>query len=116
MRLGVDFGGAGPASSASKFGGGYAAAPAPEAQAPDAGPGARSMPSPMTVVLALLGVILALRLVGDSPKTSIEGSHIHVGGYNVLVILTIVWFGTVFAKLVLNRWQVPALTEVINTV
>lgn len=59
-------------------------------------------PSPVTILMGLLAFIVLLRIIGDHPKTQIEGAHIHVGGYNVLVILGIVWFGTVSAKAIVN--------------
>jgi hypothetical protein len=74
------------------------------------------LPSATNYLIALLIIIVVMRVIGDSPRTSIEGAHIHVGGYNVLTILAITWFGTVFAKMVFNRWQVRGLTDLINAI
>ena len=127
----VDYTSRGPVTGSVKFGAGagiQAAGGSPISQGPNTGSaqlatltqslstGGGGSISPVTVLIGLVIVIVSLRLIGDSPKTSIEGAHIHIGGYNVITMLLVVWFGTVFAKTLLNRWQVPGLTDVINAV
>lgn len=72
--------------------------------------------SPVVWLLGVIVLWVAFKLIGDSPKTSIEGAHIHLGAYNVGTIMLTTVAGLALLKLVFNRWQVPGATDLINFV
>lgn len=81
------------------------------------GPGGRSeSPSPVVVFVGLVVLLFLLKLLGEAPKTSIEPGHIHIGGYDVLVIgfVSVVFIAGM--KLLFNKFYVPGVTNLINFV
>ncbi len=69
---------------------------------------------PVPVLIGILALIVLLKIIGESPKTSIDGADIHVGGYNVVVILAIVFAGTALTRLLFNYVHVPGVTDLVN--
>lgn len=63
---------------------------------------AAALPSPITWLIAALVLLLALKWLGEHPKTAINPSELHVGGYNVLTIWVIVVLSVVASKLIVN--------------
>jgi hypothetical protein len=89
------------------------AAPAPWYQAPMAIGGGAAI-SPVTYLIGIIGVIVLMKLLGESTKTDVQPAHIKIGGYNVIVIALIAITGSVGLKLVFNKFPVPGLTELVN--
>jgi hypothetical protein len=61
------------------------------------------LPSPLTWLLGALLLLWGLKILSEHPKTALNPAHIHVGGYNVLTIFTIVIISVVGVKILVNR-------------
>jgi|SRR5579863_2088145 len=72
--------------------------------------------SPATIILALIGILVILKLTGEHARAEgINPAHIHIGGYNLLTITLTAIIGIVGLKVVFNRWNVfPQLTNFVN--
>lgn len=76
--------------------------------------GGTTSPSPITVLIGIIIIAALLKVIGESPDTKIEGAHIHIGAYNVGTILVTTIGGIAFLKLLLNYFQLPGATDLIN--
>lgn len=72
--------------------------------------------SPVTVLIGIALLLLMLKILGELPTTAIDPRHLHIGGYNLLVVTLTSVIGISLLKLVFNRWPVPAVTELVNFV
>ncbi len=68
---------------------------------------------PMIMFFAMIALILAVKWISEGPA-SMEVAHIHVGGYNFLMITAIAIVGIDLFKLIFTRWHVPGLSPVIQ--
>ncbi len=78
------------------------------------GSGYSFLNEPFAVWLGMILLLMALKFLSESPKTSINPAKIEIGGYNWLAVgVSAATFITIF-KVIFNRWQVPGLTEYAN--
>jgi hypothetical protein len=75
---------------------------------------AMGSPSPISVLIGIIVIGVLLKIIGESPDTKIEGHHVSLGAYNVGTILVVTIAGIAFLKLILNRFQLPGATDLIN--
>lgn len=69
---------------------------------------------PFAVWLGMVLVLMLLKFLSESPKTSINPAKLEVGGYNWITIgVSAATFITLF-KVIFNRVQIPGLTEFAN--
>lgn len=79
-------------------------------------PDSVSAGSPVMVLIIMIGILYALKIVGDSPKSGIEPGHIFVGSYNLILVTITSILGISLAKIIFNQFHVPGLTDIINSV
>lgn len=72
--------------------------------------------TPITFLIGLIGLLVIMRVIGDSDKTDIQPAHIQIGGFNLLAVTTAAVVGIVSLKLIFNRWYIPGVTDLINAV
>jgi hypothetical protein len=68
---------------------------------------------PMIMFFAAVAFLLLVKYVSEE-QTGMEVAHIHIGGYNFLMISAIAIVGIDLFKLIFTRWQVPGLTPVVQ--
>ncbi len=69
---------------------------------------------PMIMLFGLIALILLAKWATESNGEGLELAHIHVGGYNFLMITVIAIVGIDIFKLIFTRWNVPGLSPVIQ--
>ena len=72
--------------------------------------------SPTMVLIVLIAALWGLKIVGDSPRSGIDGAHIFVGPYNLLTITIASILGISLSKLVFNQFHVPDITDLVNAI
>lgn len=71
-------------------------------------------PSPITVLIGAIGLLLVLKVIGELSETAIKPAHMSIGGYNILAVSVTAIVGIAILKLIFNRWQFPGITPLIN--
>ena len=69
---------------------------------------------PMIMLFALIALVLVAKWATETRGEGLELAHIHVGGYNFLMITVLAIVGIDIMKLIFTRWNVPGLTPVIQ--
>ncbi|MEM3469829.1 MAG: hypothetical protein QXZ36_03685 [Thermoproteota archaeon] len=69
---------------------------------------------PMIVYFGLLIVLFLAKWVSEHPDTKIEPAHLHIGGYNVAMVTLIAILGIDAMKIIVDRFPVPGLYQVVN--
>ena len=69
---------------------------------------------PMIMLFALIALVLVAKWATETRGEGLELAHIHVGGYNFLMITVLAIVGIDVMKLIFTRWNVPGLTPVIQ--
>jgi hypothetical protein len=85
------------------------AAAAPSVSVAEAGP-----PSPITILLGAVALLLILKFIGEHEATAIRPAHINIGGYNVLTIGVIAVIFIAFMKLIFMRYTVPGISPLMK--
>ncbi len=91
-----------------------AAASANPIAAPVAAGGSTLAGQPMIMLFGLIALILLAKWATESRASEMELAHIHVGGYNFLMITVIAIVGIDIFKLIFTRWNVPGLSPVVQ--
>lgn len=78
--------------------------------------GAGGFLTPTTILIGLIGLLVVMKLVGESDKLApgIQPAHLSIGGYNILAVTVTSIVGIVLLKVVFNKFQVPGITDLIN--
>ena len=69
---------------------------------------------PVIMYVGLILVLFLLKLYGEHPDTVPELAHVHIGGYNVITITLVAILGIDAAKILMAKWPVPGLAQVVN--
>lgn len=77
------------------------------------GPGASMMIGQKAVGwwLGLVLAFLLLKFIAEHEKVGIEGEHIKIGAWNLIIIGLAAWIFLAAGKVALSIWRVPGLTE-----
>lgn len=59
---------------------------------------------PLSFWVGAFVLLCVLKWVSEHPDTSLEPAHIHVGGYNLITLVTAWIVGWGLLKLIVNRW------------
>jgi hypothetical protein len=78
------------------------------------GAGISFLGQPFAFYLGLIAFLFLLKWFGEHPNTPIDPRHIHIGGYDMMAVGVSAIVFIVGAKLLLNRYPVMGLTQVIN--
>lgn len=70
--------------------------------------------TPVTFLIGLIGLLVVMKLLGESNKTSIQPAHLHIGPYNILTVTVTAIVGIVLAKIAFNAFQIPGITDLVN--
>ena len=71
--------------------------------------------APVSYLIGMILLLFVLKFLGDSDALeAIQPAHLDIGGYNVLTVTVVAVVGIASLKLILNRWQVRGLTDLIN--
>jgi hypothetical protein len=73
-------------------------------------------PSPVTVLIGLIGLLIIMKVLGELDSTAIEPRHIQIGGYNLIAVTVASIVGIALAKLVFTRWNVPGVSALVQYV
>lgn len=70
--------------------------------------------TPVTILVGLIGLLVVMKLLGESNSTKIQPAHIAIGGYNLIAVTVTSVIGIVLLKVVFNKFQVPGITDLVN--
>lgn len=70
--------------------------------------------TPVTFLIGLIGLLVLMKVLGESSKTDIEPAHLHIGGYNLVAVTVTSVVGIVLLKVIFNKFQVPGITDLVN--
>lgn len=91
-------------------GGGISASPA--------NPGAVATVAPKVSTIwyffAVILLLIGLKFAVEHERTKMDFSFAGIGVYNFIVITIMALLGIITFKVILNKWQVPGLTDLIN--
>ena len=73
-------------------------------------------PSPVTVLIGMIILLVLLKFIGEHDKTAIKPAHISIGGYNLLAVTITAMIGITLMKLVFIRWNVPGVSPLVKFV
>jgi hypothetical protein len=71
---------------------------------------------PLWFYAGLIAILGAWKFIGEHENSNINPAHLHIGGYNLVGVTVTAIVGIVLLKMLVNRWQVPGLTQLINAV
>jgi len=78
--------------------------------------GQQFLGQPLVWFIGLFAFLGLAKWFGEHPKTPINPEHVHVGGYNFFTVGVIAIVFIAASKLILNRYPVPGLYQVVNSV
>lgn len=74
--------------------------------------------TPVTLILGILGILVILRLLGDSESTDIQPAHILISAWNLLTIGLVSIVAILLAKVAVNTTPLMpgAIKDAVNAI
>ena len=76
--------------------------------------GSSFLGQPFAVWLGMILILVLLKFLSESPKTSINPAKIEIGGYNFIAVGVSAAVFTMLLKIIFNKFPVPGITQFAN--